>query len=312
MTSKSVPGLQAQPEALDPPLEHRRPPDQDRPREALVDDHLHRAQHALVLALGVDDPLRLLLRRGEDGLHQQAGVVDELRQPLPVGVEILDRPRRHAASPSPPSPPRWRSVTMSRGSNGFGIRYSGPKLRFSIPYAWATMSDCSAIARSAMRAHRRELHLLVHRRRADVERAAEDEREAQHVVDLVREVGAPGGDDRVGARRLGDVGHDLGLGIGERQDQRLVGHQRQPSRASAPRRRTGRGRRRRRASTSAERARVGGLRVARLVLVHQLGAPGVDDAGDVDDEDVLARRCRGSPAGRGRRAPPRRRPSRPA
>ena len=32
-----------------------------------------------------------------------------------------------------------------------------------------------------------DLHLLVDRRRAHVERAAEDEREAEHVVDLVRD-----------------------------------------------------------------------------------------------------------------------------
>ena len=36
------------------------PADQDRLREPLVDHDLHRAQHALVLALGVDDALRRL------------------------------------------------------------------------------------------------------------------------------------------------------------------------------------------------------------------------------------------------------------
>ena len=48
-----------------------------------------------------------------------------------------------------------------------------------------------------------DLHLLVDRRRPHVERAAEDEGEAEHVVDLVGIVGAAGGDDRVGPRRLG-------------------------------------------------------------------------------------------------------------
>ncbi len=33
------------------------------------------------------------------------------------------------------------------------------------------------------RMHRRQLHLFVDRRRADVQRAAEDEREAKYVVD---------------------------------------------------------------------------------------------------------------------------------
>ncbi len=39
---------------------------------------------------------------------------------------------------------------MSRGSNGFGIRYSGPNESDSPEYAWATMSDCSACASSAI------------------------------------------------------------------------------------------------------------------------------------------------------------------
>ena len=39
---------------------------------------------------------------------------------------------------------------INRGSNGFGIRYSGPKLRLVMPYAEATMSLCSSCARLAM------------------------------------------------------------------------------------------------------------------------------------------------------------------
>ena len=40
--------------------------------------------------------------------------------------------------------------TMRRGSKGRGIKYSGPKLTSWWPYAFATMSDCSASARSAI------------------------------------------------------------------------------------------------------------------------------------------------------------------
>ena len=49
-------------------------------------------------------------------------------------------------------------------------------------------------------ARRRHLHLLVDLRGAHVERAAENERKAEDVVDLIRVVAAPGGDDGVGAR----------------------------------------------------------------------------------------------------------------
>ena len=55
------------------------------------------------------------------------------------------------------------------------------------------------------RPHGRELHLFVDRRRADIQRAAEDEREAEDVVDLVRVVRPPGRDDRVGPHLLGEL-----------------------------------------------------------------------------------------------------------
>jgi hypothetical protein len=66
-----------------------------------------------------------------------------------------------------------------------------------------------------------DLHFLVDRGRAHVERAAEDEREAQHVVDLVRIVRTAGGDDRIGARRHGIGRGDFGIGIGHGEDDRL-------------------------------------------------------------------------------------------
>ena len=70
----------------------------------------------------------------------------------------------------------------------------------------------------------RELHLLVDRGGADVERATEDEGEAQDVVDLVRVVRPAGGNDGIGPHLLRQLGPDLGLGVGERQDERLRRH----------------------------------------------------------------------------------------
>ena len=149
-------------------------------------------------------------------------MIDELLQLALIGVEIGDRPRRHAATPSPPCATAGAILTIRRGSNGFGIRYSGPKL--SVVARRTPRRRCrTARPRPDRRSPRTrgELHLLVDRRRADIERAAENERKAQDVVDLIGKVRAPGRDDRVGPRLLGEVGHDLGLGIGQRQDQRL-------------------------------------------------------------------------------------------
>ena len=58
--------------------------------------------------------------------------------------------------------------------------------------------------------------------RARVERAAEEAGEAEHVVDLVRVVGAAGGDDP--HVRGGLLGHHLGLGVGHREHHRVVVH----------------------------------------------------------------------------------------
>ena len=67
-----------------------------------------------------------------------------------------------------------------------------------------------------------ELHLLGDAGRAGVEGAAEDAGEGEHVVDLVRVVGAAGGHDPHVGR--GVLGHHLGGRVGHREDDRVVVH----------------------------------------------------------------------------------------
>src|SRR6185436_16263702 len=74
------------------------------------------------------------------------------------------------------------------------------------------------------RVHGRELHLTVDRGRAGIERAAEHEWKAEHVVDLVRIVRTPSRDHRVGLHAPHYFGQYFGLRIGEREDERLFGH----------------------------------------------------------------------------------------
>ena len=64
--------LEPQAIAFDTLRDDRGAADQDRLGEPLVDDDLHRAQHAFVLALGEYDAPRRFLRRLEDRLHQQS------------------------------------------------------------------------------------------------------------------------------------------------------------------------------------------------------------------------------------------------
>ncbi len=90
-----------------------------------------------------------------------------------------------------------------------------------------------------------------------------------------------------GRASLGHVRHDLRLRIGQRHDQRLVGHLRQPfglQHARGGKSQEDVGAR----QDLGQRARLRRLRVDGLVVVHLLRATCVHDAPDVGDEDILA------------------------
>ena len=154
---------------------------------AFVHDHLHRAQHALVLAFAEDDALRIAAWPREHRLHDQAGVVDELRQLLAVRVEIRDRTRRHAAVHRRLRHRRRDLHDQARierlGNQVLGAEATGPARR----RRWPRYRTARPAPARRWRARRRASSRSVMRGGADVERAAEDEREAQHVVDLVRD-----------------------------------------------------------------------------------------------------------------------------
>ena len=69
-----------------------------------------------------------------------------------------------------------------------------------------------------------QLHRLVDGLGSHVQRPAEDEGEAQHVVHLVGAIGAAGRDDRIRARLDGRFVRDLGVRVGQREDHRIGGH----------------------------------------------------------------------------------------
>ena len=89
-------GPEAQAEPLGAAAHDLGPADQDRQGDALVEDDLGGAQHAVVLAGAEDHPLGRGARLLEHRPHHQAGLEDELVELLAVGVEVGDRPRRHA------------------------------------------------------------------------------------------------------------------------------------------------------------------------------------------------------------------------
>ncbi len=281
-------GLDAQTEALQAPLDHRRPADQDRPRQPLVHDHLGGAQDTLVLALGQHDAVFLRhLGRGEHRLHQQARVIDEFAQLLHIQVEVGDRARGYARVHCRLGH-RRRDLDDQARIEGCGDEVFRPE--GDVLLAIGGGDDVGLLGHGEVGdgMHAGEFHRLVDGGRAHVERAAENEGEAEDVVHLVRKVRAAGGDDRVGPGGLGQVGLDFRLRIGEREDQRLVRHLlhhlwlQHLARRQAEEH-VGAG------DDVAQGARIGLLRIARLVRVHLLLASCVHHALDVGDPDVFHR-----------------------
>ena len=251
-----------------------------------LDDDLRGAQHALVLALGIDHALRIGLRLREQRLHDEAGAEDEAAEGFRIGLEILERPRGDAAIHRGLRDRRRDAQDQARIERARDQRLRAEGMRLAAIGARHHLGRRLA-GKAGDGLHGGGLHLLVDRGRADIERAAEDVGEAQDVVDLVRIVRAAGADHRVGPRGLGLFRHDLRIRIGERHDQRArrhLGEQLGLQHAAGREAEEHVGIR----DDVGERARVGLLRIDRFPAVHELVAALVDDALDVGDPDVLA------------------------
>ena len=152
--------------------------------------------------------------------------------------------------------------------------------------------------------HAGQLHLFGDLGRAAVQRTTEDVGKAQDVVDLVRIVAAAGGDDAVRPHLLGQFGPDLGLGVGQRQDDRLRSHRPdhvcgQHASRRTPQENVGV------LHHVGQRLRVGFLAVTLLAFVELVAAAFADHALGVADEDVFVLETQAHhhvEAGDGRRA----------
>ena len=181
------------------------------------------ADHRLLLAFGEDDtlgpPLNLLVDAGQ---HAGDGVPPRRKRPL-VLLDILERLAGHAAV---------------HGGPGHGRRDGGHQARIERrgnDIALAELRARPAIGSGHLVRHilacelgdgvgGRDLHLHVDRRRPHIERAPEDEREAKHVIDLVRIIGTPRGDDHILAHRIGVLRRDFGVGVGHGENDRVRRH----------------------------------------------------------------------------------------
>ena len=294
--------VHAQAHVLDLGGDHVAAAEQDGAGDVVVDQGLRGAQDAFVLAFREDDALGVAAGGFEHRAHQVAGAEDEAFEVALIGLEIGDRPPGDAA------------FDGGAGDRGGDFQDQARVERFRDDVVGTEHRGGAAIGRgddlTGFDAGELgdgfdggDLHRLIDRGGPDVQRAAEDERKAQDVVDLVGIVAAAGGDDGVRAGGGDEVGVDFRVGVGQRQDQRLVGQQRQPFGFQHPR--GGQAH-----EDVAARQRVlqrGGVGVAGVAghVGQHVGAVFGDDALDVRQRDVFRPQTHGDQqidAGQGRRA----------
>ena len=260
--------------------------DQDRHLGRFFQHGVGGAQDPLVLAIGKDDAPGGGRRCLEHRAHDEGRAEDRAVQIALVGVEVGHGPRGHARL--------HRGAGDGGGDDADQARVEG--LGDQVVRAEAqplAAVGCGGLGAGGGAGQRRDaldagdLHLVVDARRAHVQRAAEDEGEAQDVVDLVGIVAAAGGDDRVRAGGAHVLGHDLGPGVGEGEDNRRRRHPRD----HAGRQHAGAGQAKeqvRAVDHVVQRPQVGRLRERRLFWVHVDLAARVDKAVDVAQPHVLA------------------------
>ena len=266
------------------PLDLVPSPEEDRLRHFLLADHGGGAEDAAVLPLRVDDPLGRAAGLVDDRAHDAAGLPEQALEAVAILVEI-ERLLRHSGF---------------HGGARYGQRLPDQNARIERLGNQVLAAEVEVLVAIRL-AHRvghillgqiregvgsRHLHLFVDGGGPAVQRAAEDEGEAENVVDLVRVVGPPGGHDDVlaGGHRV-RVGN-LGIGVGHGEDDRIRVHVVQPGGLQEP------------LPGEAEenvgalervlqRAGLGLAGELLLVGVHPLGATLVDHSLRVEHEDVL-------------------------
>ena len=279
---------------------------QHRAGDVLVDQNLRGAQYLILVAFGEDHSLRVALRLVDDHAHDLLRLAEAALQGFAILVG-MEPDLGHAGL--------HRSARHGRRDAGQHARVEGLgddviRAEFHRFHTVGAAHGIRHVLASEFRQgeRSREHHLLIDGGGADIQRSAEDEREAEHVVHLVRIIRAPRGHQQVLARRYRQFVVDLRIGIGERKDDRTGRHDQQhlwrdaigdrqaDKHVGAP-------------HGVGERARLGLANKFVLVLVDALGAAGVQYALAVAHQDVFelrsepdvmvrARDCAGACAGK--------------
>ena len=196
--------------------------EQRRLRHAVIRENAGGLEDAGVLALGKCDPLRRHLGTPRQAAHHLPRAPETGVQLRPVLVDV-DHPARHTGAHRRPRYGR-RHPQKDPGIERFWDQVVGTEPQPLDAIGAHHRIRHLLLGQGRERARRRHLHLLVDLLGTHVERPAENEREAQHVVHLIGIVRAAGRDDRVTARLARLFRCDLRIGIGQREHDRTFGH----------------------------------------------------------------------------------------
>ena len=186
------------------------------------DHRLSDMQNARIFAFGKCYATHHGTRGLEHGAHRERGSVNQGFKLLLVRVKI-QRPGRSARLHS-----RLGDSMCNPWQQPRVERFRNQVFRTEIQ-AFAPVGDFHLRRRRRPRQlgdrlDASNLHLVVEFSRADIKRSSEDERETEHIVDLVRIIRSPGRNERVGSCFVCFFRHDFGHWIRQREYDRPARH----------------------------------------------------------------------------------------
>ncbi len=210
------------PELLRTALNLARVAEQDGIPYFFFDQHAAGTQDLFVVAFGKHNLFRIGLGLVNHGARDFVGLAQSPFELSAIGIEI----------------DRFLGDSAAHGGFGHGggfphqharIERLGNKILATKLQAWHSVGAANRIGdvflgKIGERVSGRQLHFFIDGSGAHIESPAKDEREPEHIVDLVGIVRAAGRDDDVGAGGLRFVVGDLGVRIRHSEDDRIGRH----------------------------------------------------------------------------------------
>ena len=216
-------GADGQTGALATSFDHFRAANQDWGFGGFFKDCLSCAQDTLIFTFREHNAPRGFAGGFEYRAHQQRGFENRLVEFVDIGVDVVDRAGCY---------------TAVHGGFGHGRGNHAHQARIKRFWDQIFCTKCELFAfvcgsgfgrgggarKFGDAVHAGNTHLIVDLSGAHIQRAAENEREAEDIVDLIGEVRTACGNDRIGCNLAGQFGHDFRGWVGEGKDDRLCRH----------------------------------------------------------------------------------------